>query len=65
MLHSKPVPHAPHRHDLIVQEAQFFAQAHDVAVNCAVEAVVLVAPDVFEQEFATEGATGMRGKENE
>lgn len=65
MLPYEPISHPPYRHDLIVQVAQFFAQTHNVAVNYAVEAIVLVASDVFQHEFAAEGATGMRGKENE
>jgi len=57
------VADAPDRSDVVAEGAELLAQAHDVRVDGAVEAIELEAPDTLQQELAAIGAAGQRGQQ--
>src|ERR1041385_4358510 len=55
LLGHEPVANAPHGHDRVAEWPELAAQAPDMGVDRAVEALVVAVPDPLQQEVAAEG----------
>src|SRR5690348_8165011 len=59
------VAHAPDGGDGVAERSQLLAQTHDVRIHRAVEAVVVVAPELLQEEVAAERPAWMRGQQRQ
>src|SRR5579872_4764759 len=59
---SQLVSHAPDGGNAVAQDAELLAQAHDMRVDRAVEADVLLAPDSLQQVVAAVGPPRLLGE---